>query len=332
MNAKQLWMANAPNLGAVASLTEQKKTVITMDEIKDFEVGNGFEKLIEQYSSMGFQASHLGEAASLIEKMKAEKTTIFFGFTANLVASGMRGIIRDLCKARFVDVIVTTAGAIEHDIMKNHKDYLLGSFSADDVELHKKGINRIGNIFVPTERYIYLEKFMQKIFAEMNAGKKIVTVREMTRLIGEKLGEDSFLYWCAKNNIPIFCPGITDGAIGLNLYFYKQEHKDFCIDITGDMKELADITLNADKTSAIILGGGITKHHIIGVNILREGLDYAAYFTTAQEYDGSLSGAQTREAKSWGKISEKGKSVTVYGDATTTFPLIAGYLMEKGLI
>jgi len=51
-------------------------------------------------------------------------------------------------------------------------------------------------------------------------------------------------------------------------------------------------------------------------------LDYAVYITTAQEYDGSLSGAQPREAISWGKLNEKAKYVTVYGDITIALPMI----------
>lgn len=300
-----------------------------LGKIKDFEMPEDFEGLVKSYSSMGFQASHLADAVEIMQTMKKEKTTVFFGFTANLVASGMRGIIKEMCKSKFVDAIVTTAGALEHDIMKSHKPYLKGSFNADDVGLHKKGINRIGNIFVPSERYIYLEKFLLGIFKEIYDEKKCTCPKELAEKFGEKLGGDSFLYWCAKNKIPVFCPGISDGAIGLQMYFFKQEHRDFCVDVTGDMKELADLTLNADKTSAIILGGGISKHHIIGANLLRDGLDYAVYFTTAQEYDGSLSGAQTREAKSWGKIKEKAKSATVYGDAAISFPLAYACMKEK---
>ncbi len=303
-----------------------------MEEIKDFEFQKDFKETVKSFADFGFQATHLAEAVQLIERMRKEETTIFFGFTANLVASGMRGIIKEMCRKGFVDIVVTTAGAIEHDIMKSHKPYRKGSFMADDGKLHKKGINRIGNIFVPNERYVFLEKFVQKTFKETYRNNKCVSPSELAELFGMKLGKDSFLYWCWKNRIPVFCPGISDGALGLNMYFFKQEHSDFCVDITGDMKELADLTINADKTSAIILGGGITKHHILGANLLREGLDYAAYFTTAQEYDGSLSGAQTREAKSWGKIKEKAKSVSVYGDAAISFPIVFSYLKEKKLL
>jgi len=50
-----------------------------------------------------------------------------------------------------------------------------------------------------------------------------------------------------------------------------------------------------------VIGGGISKHHVI-LGPVQRSLDYAVYLTTAQEYDGSLSGARTREAISWGRL------------------------------
>ena len=140
--------------------------------------------------------------------------------------------------------------------------------------------------------------------------------------------ENSILYWASKNNIPIFCPAITDGAFGLQLYFFKQSNKDFGIDVTADMKQLGELVLNAEKTAGIILGGGFAKHHLIGVNILRGGLDYEIYVTTAGEGDGSLSGARPKEAKSWSKIKEDANNVCIEGDATIIFPLLALSMKE----
>jgi len=140
---------------------------------------------------------------------------------------------------------------------------------------------------------------------------------EIIRELGKGVDdENSILYWATKNNIPIFCPAITDGAFGLQLHFFKQENPDFGIDVTADMKDLADLVLNSEKTGGIILGGGVAKHHTIGANILRDGLDYAVYVSTATEADGSLSGAKVKEAVSWGKVSETADNVYVEGDAT----------------
>ncbi len=305
-----------------------------MNNINDIELKDkqSAADLVAGMGNTGFQASHLSDAVELIEKMKQENCTIFLGFTANLMASGLRGIVKELCKKKFVDAIVTTAGSTDHDIIKSFMPYKKGAFNADDVELHKKGINRLGNIFVDTKGFEILEEKMQPWLKEIYKNDKIASPSGLNRFIGKRLPEQSFLHHCAKNNIPVFCPGVTDGAIGLQMYFFKQDHPDFVMDVTKDMKDIADLVLNADKTAAIILGGGISKHHIIGANILREGLDYAVYISTAVEYDGSLSGAQTREAKSWGKIKEHGKNVQVNCDATIAFPLIAAALKEKGLL
>ncbi|MFH1588908.1 MAG: deoxyhypusine synthase [Candidatus Diapherotrites archaeon] len=303
-------------------------------KVKDIDLKkiNSFNELIQAFSGTGFQAGELSKAVELIEKMKKEKSEIILSFTANMVASGLRGIIKELCEKKFVSAIVTTAGSIDHDIIKSLTDYESGEFFCDDIELNKKGINRIGNILIHNKGFEELEKKIIPIYEKIYSGKKIVSPRELIKEIGMHLKEDSFLYWCSKNNIPVFCPGITDGAIGLQMYFFKQDHTDFGIDVTADMKELGNLVLNADKCSAIILGGGISKHHVIGANLLRNGLDYAVYVSTASEFDGSLSGARTHEAKSWGKIKGKASTVNVYGEATIVFPLIAKALQEKKLI
>lgn len=277
----------------------------------------------------GFQATELGYAIDLIKKMKKENATIYITFTANMVASGLRGILADLCRKKFVDVVITTGGSIDHDLIRAEKSYFIGDFAADDKQLHQNGINRIGNILVPNDCYVLLEKKVTLLFKELYKKKKTVSPSEIAEAVGRKIKDkNSFLYWCAKNSIPVFSPGITDSAIGLQAYFFKQRYTDFGIDVTADMQKLASITLEAEKTGGIILGGGISKHHAIGVNILRDGFDYAVYFTTSLPWDGSLSGAQTNEAVSWGKIRQKASHVTVYGDVSLTFPL-AYYLLKK---
>jgi len=295
--------------------------------VKDihFEKAPSVKELVEAYGESGFQGTHLGQAVELVKKMKSEGATIFLAFTANVVASGLRGVLADMVKEGYADVIVTTGGALDHDMIKAHEPYLLGSFGEDDVKLHKEGVNRIGNILVPSARYELLEEKMQGVFAEVSKEKKVVSPSEIAREMGKQIeDEGSVLSQAHARGVPVFSPGITDSAIGLQTYFWKQkkENAEFGIDVTGDMKQLADLALNAEKTAGIIVGGGISKHHTIGVNLMRGGLDYALYLTTAEPWDGSLSGAPAKEAVSWGKIKEEGRHVTVHGDATITLPLI----------
>jgi len=142
------------------------------------------------------------------------------------------------------------------------------------------------------------------------------------------LKDDTILYWAWKNKIPVFIPGITDGAVGSQLWQFSQNH-DFKVDVLADEKEIAKIIFEAKKAGALILGGGISKHHVIWWNQFRDGLDYAVQISTAPEWDGSLSGAQTREAISWGKLKEKAKHITIEGDVTVLFPIIVAALSER---
>ena len=295
--------------------------------VKDihFEKEPSVKELVGAYRMSGFQGTHIGQAVDLMKKMKGEGATIFLAFTANVVASGLRGVLADMVREGYADAIITTGGALDHDLIKAYEPYLLGSFGEDDALLHQEGVNRIGNILVPSSRYELLEKKMEGVFSEVSKEKSIVSPSEIAGEMGKQIeDEGSFLKHAYEKKIPVFSPGITDSAIGLQTYFWKQkkENADFGIDVTSDMKQLADLALNAEKTAAIIIGGGISKHHTIGVNLMRGGLDYALYLTTAEAWDGSLSGAPAKEAVSWGKINERGEHVTVHGDAAITLPLI----------
>jgi len=295
--------------------------------VRDYEVGplTTAKELLEALSeSGGFQAVNLAAGARIMADMFRDPSiTIFLSFTANLVATGLRGVIRQMIAEGLVDVIVTTAGSIDHDLIRCWSDYYHGSFLEDDARLRREGMARVGNVIVPMGGFIELERRMQKALEDLYSEKKRWGCRELLHRLGEILGDEgSFLYWASRRGVPVYVPGIVDGAVGLQLTLFRERREDFEVDVLKDQKELSDIVYGSRKTGAIVLGGGIAKHHTIAWNLLRGGLDYAVYVTTAPEYDGSLSGARDREAVSWGKISERAERITVVADATIAFPLM----------
>jgi deoxyhypusine synthase len=92
--------------------------------------------------------------------------------------------------------------------------------------------------------------------------------------------------------------------------------------VLKDEETLRELVYSSKKLAALIVGGGISKHHVIWWAQFRGGLDYVVYISTAVEYDGSLSGARPREAVSWGKVKPSAKSVYVYADATLVLPIL----------
>ncbi len=302
----------------------------------DFNKGVNYDKILESYSTTGFQATHLAKAIAMIKQMRKEKCTIYLGYTSNMVSSGLRDVFRYLVEHKMVDVVVTTAGGIEEDIIKCMKPFFIGEFSMIGKELREKGINRAGNVLIPNSRYCQFEDFFIPLIKEMAAEQKktgkIFSPSDLIWRLGKTINnKESIYYWAQKNNIPVFCPALTDGSMGDMLYFHSYENPDFKIDDIQDIRKLHDLTITAKKTGLIILGGGVVKHHILNSNMMRNGADYAVYINTGQEYDGSDSGARPDEAVSWGKILPGAQSVKVFGDATILFPLIVAktFAQEK---
>lgn len=300
----------------------------------DFNKGVNWDEIIDSYSSTGFQASHLSKAIKIVDKMIKEHAFIFLGYTSNMVSSGLRDVFRYLVENKKVNVVVTTAGGIEEDIIKCLGDFVLGDFRASGAKLRADSINRIGNIYVPNARYVKFEQFVQPIFLEMYKEQKqtgkIFSASDLIWKLGEKINDKrSICYWAWKNRIPIYSPAITDGSLGDNLYFFSFKHEDFVLDMIGDTKRLNNTTIGIKKSGLILLGSGIVKHSILNANMLRNGADYAVYINNAQEFDGSDAGAMPDEAVSWGKIVAGAESVKVFGDATILFPLIVGKCFAK---
>ncbi len=294
----------------------------------DFNNGVDYDKLLNHYATTGFQATHLAQAISIIKKMRREKARIFLGYTSNMVSSGLRDIIRYLVEKKHVDVLVTTAGGVEEDIIKCLGPFLIGDFTAKGALLRKKGINRIGNIFVPNERYCKFEDFciplLEKLYHRQKSKGIIQTPSSLIEELGKAIhNKDSIYYWAQKNRIPVFCPAITDGSLGDMIYFFKYKRPEFLMDVGTDIVKMNNLTIDAKKTGIIILGSGVVKHHICNANMFRNGADYAVYINTEQEYDGSDAGARPDEAVSWGKILPNAEAVKVFCDATLVFPLIA---------
>ncbi|MCC7574430.1 deoxyhypusine synthase family protein [Candidatus Woesearchaeota archaeon] len=318
------------------SYSDQKHMVKTneLDNhplIKGYDFSNDFDfdSFIKSFGSTGFQATEFFKAVTIMNTMIEEKVPIYFSFTGNAISSGLRDIITFLVKQKKMHTIITTASGVEEDIIKSLSSFKLGEFDVSGRSLFEHGVGRIGNIFVPNNRYLYFERFLNELLTEVFKEKKVVSPSYLLKKAGLKLGEDSYLYWAAKNDVPVYCPGIMDGSFGDIVYFFKQKNKDFIIDVTEDHVSLVNEVLQQEKAGALILGGGISKHYNLNAQIFREGFDYAIYLTTASEFDGSDSGGNQEEAKTWAKIKLDAPTAKVRADFSLTFPLLIASTLRK---
>lgn len=299
--------------------------------VKDVHVTSGMtaRALVEALGEgSAFSAKKVAIAADVLRRMQRPGVTRILSFPAALCATGVRGVVAQMVREGMVDAIVTTCGTLDHDLARTWRDYYHGSFDLDDRALLHEEVNRLGNVLVPNESYgEILEEKLQPWLVEMFAEKKRWSTHEFCAELGQRLrrepnSEGSILRACAERGVPIFVPGPTDGSVGSQVWMRYQKDREVGFDLMADEQALSNLTFDAEELGALMVGGGISKHHVIWWSQFRGGLDYAIYVTTAVEHDGSLSGARLEEAISWGKVKEDARLVNVEGDAALILPLL----------
>lgn len=292
----------------------------------DFRGEFDFGAMLDAYETTGFQATHLAEAIEITKRMRERDATVYLSFTSNIISSGLREAVAYLIREGHVDVVITTSGSLAEDVIKTEKPFKMGEWDVDEAALRERGINRLGNVFVPSDRYVWLEQYLYDFFEDFFADEQYRTPSAFARELGETLDDDdSVLSVAADNDVPVYCPALTDAEIGNFLYYFKQQHDEQVgIEITDDYDRLIEDGLLADETGIIAVGDGVPKHHTIMTNLFRGGADHAVYISTGMEGDGSLSGAPPEEAVSWGKIkAEDERNYTqIEAEATLVLPLL----------
>ena len=291
-------------------------------------------ELIEEMGKSGvLGAGRLYRATKLLSKIITdEDTAVFLSVAGPMVPGGLRKIIRDLIEKKQIEVLITSGANITHDLLEAFGGAHYREISGDDENLCEMGVGRIGDIYTRSEDFELFEKKITDIFSELSNDKNDFTIQEFLFEIGKKIpDENSILKTAANNNVPVYCPGIIDSMLGLQLWMHTQENRLF-LDAVGDMHGLSDRVYSSKKVAAVMLGGGLPKHYALASNLLKGGVDAGIQITMDRSESGSLSGAPLEEAKSWAKAKCGSNLVTVIGDATIIFPLMvsgAWEMMDK---
>ncbi len=279
-------------------------------------------ELVEAFSGCAFGAGRLFEAVDIYREMVNDaECTKFFGLAGAMVPAGMRQVVSDMIRDREIDLLVTTGANLVHDIIESMGlHHYKGTDAADDVQLKHDAVNRIYDVFLPEHHFTDFEEKLQSIFKEI---PEKLSITELLSHIGSKLDDDNSILKSAYDmGVPVYCPAIQDSIIGLQAWLYKQT-KPLNVDVFADMRELIDRCYEAKHAGVLIVGGGVPKNFILqSMLVTPKSFDYAIQLTMDRPETGGLSGATLDEARSWGKIGEKARSVTVYSDATITLPII----------
>ena len=284
--------------------------------------------LVKQYSNLGFQAGKLSKSTEIIESMIKDKDCkVFLGVAGALVPAGMKEILIDMLKNKWIDVLVITGANLTHDLIEDlgFKHYQ-GSEKEDDKKLKKQDLDRIYNVYMPNEAYKKLEDFFEKNFDELSKTKNI---REFLFTLGKLTPGNGILKTCYKEKIPVFCPAISDSGIGLMVWGRLAQGKKIDVNAFEDLKEILDIDWTSKKTGVIYLGGGVPKNYIQQAMQFTKGASYAVQITMDRPEQGGSSGAELKEGISWNKLNENAKFCNLTCDITIALPIIYSALKDR---
>ncbi len=292
---------------------------------KDMKV-NDLVRQMELSGVMG--AGSLAKAVDIFEAMIKDKDSkVFLGQAGAMVPGGMRQILIDMIDLRLIDVFVTTGATLTHDLVEALGfAHYIGSEHADDSKLHKQGFDRMYNSYMPNKAYEKLEDFIESIFNELSKAK---TIREFLSILGRHSPKNSILNACYNNNVPIFCPAISDSGIGLMVWGQLVKNKNIDVNAFADLKEIIDIAWASKKNGVFYIGGGTPKNYIQQAMQFSKGASYGVQITTDRAEFGGSSGAPLKEGISWGKLDPKGRYVDVACDATIALPIIFASVKDR---
>ncbi|MEM4278779.1 MAG: deoxyhypusine synthase [Candidatus Nitrosocaldus sp.] len=306
------------------------------------------EQLIELYASAGYNARRLGEAAKLFYRMIDDDATICLTVAGAMTPIGYGGIIKELIEHGFVDWIISTGANVYHDA---HFAWNLpvkqGHYDVDDDILHKKNIVRIYDVYIKEDETLQAQdRIIQEMFTTYASDNDtlLLTTSEISHMLGRyvkeyaKSPDRSFIASAYEHDVPIYVSTFKDSSLALDLIPFRLKGKMVLIDAVREIIEQAAIVYNSKRNGALEIGGGVPKNtaqqtgpaldQILHLN--HGGLDYIIQLTDARPDSGGLSGATLQEGKSWGKVKTSHVNiVTVYGDASITFPLLCLYAIAR---
>jgi deoxyhypusine synthase len=291
---------------------------------------SGIAKQMEAVRVLG--PGRFGKSVSILAGLfKDDECVKLISLAGPIVPGGLRTIIADLIDDGLLNGVVTTGANVTHDLLEGlgHR-HIVGTELADDNKLKRLGLSRIYDLLVTQKGIEHLEKASHRMLNRIPETKRRnIASYELLWEFGKQIKDkNSILHTAQKRKVPVFCPGIFDSMLGLNLWTYSRLNLLF-VNPFKDFSRLVDLTYERKRVGAIILGGGMPKHHVLIANSYRGGVDAAIQITLDRPEGGGASGAPLEEAISWGKIKTPSKLVTIVGDATVIFPLLTLAARER---
>lgn len=304
-------------------------------------------ELFSKLEKTGGQPRKFSEAYTLWKEMLGQKRTICCATAGAPVPFGLGPTIATMIENRWIDELTIPGSQLGHDLVETLGGaHYQGTTDPIDPELVDKGIVRFWDTYGIEDELKLGDKIIKDLVGSLNG--KSMTSREYIFRLGKALiphaKQDGILTIAAKNNFPIYCPGIADSVVGTDAAEARFKYgSKIMFDVLKDDLELtmiAALTEDLDaRTSMLIFGGGWTRNwtqqaqacmYMIGREKTAKGHAEAMRFSFDPAETGGLSGSTISEGISWRKYATDVKSVESNIDSNLAQAMLVNALeMEK---
>jgi deoxyhypusine synthase len=301
---------------------------------------------IEAMAESSYQSRELGRALRVLDKMlESPKATIVLALAGAMIPAGMRAMIVDMIERRLIDGIVSTGANVIHDLVEclGYGHYRIDPEKVDDTLLGEYKLNRVYDTVLPEEGFINAEHIIIDVLAEMDAGRTWNSrqlLHELGRRLSERGAADGMVTVMAQRGLPLYCPGIADSELGIDMLYARWRGKGkLVVDVIDDIGESADLVwrshLEGGEMALITVGGGTPRNFFQQTGPALDcagrpypGHKYAIGITTDVPFWGGMSGSTFEEAQSWRKYNDP-EHATVRADATIILPMLYAAAVER---
>jgi len=311
---------------------------------------NDFDDMLRAQSLTAFGGRTVGEAVDTLFEMASDKDTfVILTLSGAMTPAKMGLLVCDMIDKGYAHAVVSTGALITHGFVESSGGvHFKHNPKMSDLELYRKGYNRICNVIELEKSLDDIEKIIHEVLDQFDKDA-VSSSRILTKALGKWLADNvpgrGILKSAYFKHVPVYIPADTDSEIGLDVYLYMirsviEGKKPFGFNPFLDLQHYAELVNQQKKIAIITIGGGVPRNwaqqiaplleliqgrlpkgkapgHIHGIRF-----SYGLRICPESVNWGGLSGCPYSEGVSWGKMDPDGTFTEVLEDATVVWPWI----------
>lgn len=303
-----------------------------------------FAGLLGAMKKTAFGGRRLGEAFDVLTTM-IEDPDCFVVMTISgaMTIAKMGKIMSTMIDRGMVQAIISTGALVAHGLTEAvGKTHYKFDAAMDDVELFKKGYNRVYDTLEMEANLNYVESVVEDTLKRIGSKEQLsseLLTAELGRTLADRFDGPGVLKSAFVKKVPVYIPAFTDSELGLDVSISAmrqdlQKAKDTTAQGKNDAAVLQRLAgsvplfnpfldlnsytqrlLGAKRLGIFTIGGGVPRNWAqqvppyieisnvrLGLNVRPPRFQYGVRICPEPDYWGGLSGCTYSEGVSWGKF------------------------------